>query len=209
MLSHLCPAVDLVLVQPHIPDPYLLHYQVFGSVLIRLPCCCLHSSPPCSSPSQTPPHIQEAAPGPQTENRLLLPPSAFLAHPHIHSVSSCAGSVGSFLIPVCLFTLVPLFQSQEQCTGHRRKVGPAVRTPPPSSSRGRPCPLSSHSLSGCTWLFMSTPTSPHAVNAGRGLSPACSVPDPCTCCVFQDVSPESLRAPVSPYLREQPPLLFL
>ena len=135
MLSHLCPAVDLVLVQPHIPDPYLLHYQVFGSVLIRLPCCCLHSSPPCSSPSQTPPHIQEAAPGPQTENRLLLPPSAFLAHPHIHSVSSCAGSVGSFLIPVCLFTLVPLFQSQEQCTGHRRKVGPAV---PSRSSRRRP-----------------------------------------------------------------------
>ena len=31
-----------------------------------------------------------------------------------------------------------------------------------------------------------------------------------TCCAFfQDVSPESLRAPLSPHLRQQPRLLFL
>ena len=133
MLSHLCPAVDPVLVQPHIPDPRLLHYQVFRSVLIRLPHCCLHSSLSCSSPSYTPLHIQGAAPGPQTENRLLLPPSAFLAHPHIHSVSSCAGSVGSFLtLSVCAYwSLCP--RAREQCTGDRRKTDPAV---PSCSSRG-------------------------------------------------------------------------
>ena len=123
MLSHLCPAVDPVLVQPHIPDPHLLHYQVFSSVLIRLTCCCLHSSPSCSSPSQTPLHIREAAPGPQTKNRLPchLPPSAFPACPHTHLVYSCAGSVGSFLTPsVCAhWSLCP---RSSECTGHRRKV---------------------------------------------------------------------------------------
>ena len=35
-------------------SPDLLHHQPFGSVLIRLPHCCLHSSPSCSSPSQLP-----------------------------------------------------------------------------------------------------------------------------------------------------------
>ena len=74
ILSHLCPAVDPVLVQPHIPDPRLLHYQVFSSVLIRLTCCCLHSSPSCSSPSQTPLHIREAAPGPQRTGFLVVCP---------------------------------------------------------------------------------------------------------------------------------------
>ena len=157
MLSHLCPAVDPALVQPHIADPHLLHYQIFGSVLIRLPHCCLHSSPSCSSPSQTPLHIQEAAPGPQTENRLLLPPSTFLAHPHIYSISSCAGSVGSFLTPVCLYTLVPLSQSQgalPQDTEGRWKTGPAI---PTYSSKGRPCPLSSPSP---LWVYLTIYESP-------------------------------------------------
>ena len=43
-------------------EPCLPRHQVLGSVLIRLPCFCLHSSPSClhsslscSSPSQTPP----------------------------------------------------------------------------------------------------------------------------------------------------------
>ena len=146
MLSHLCPAMDPVLVQPNIQDPCLLHYQVFMSVLIRRPCCCLHSSPSRSSPSQTPRHIQEAAPGPQTENRLPchLPPSAFPASSPL-SVQLC-WLCGVLSHLVCLCTLVPLSQSQEQCTGYRRKVGPAV---PSGSSRGRWCLLSSHSPSGC------------------------------------------------------------
>ena len=157
VLSHLCPAVDPVLVQPHIPDspPHppppppptaVLHYQVFGSVLIRLPRCCLHSSPSRSSSSQTPHHIQEAAPGPQTENRLPchLPPSAFPAPPPL-GVQLC-WLCGVLSHPVYLCTLVPLSQSQEQCTGYKRKVGPAV---PSGSSRGRWCLLSSHSPSRC------------------------------------------------------------
>ena len=176
MLSHLCPAVDPALVQPHIADPHLLHYQIFGSVLIRLPHCCLHSSPSCSSPSQTPLHIQEAAPGPQTENRLLLPLSTLLAHPHIHSVSSCAGSVGSFLTPVCLYTLVPLSQSQGAlCQDPEGRWALPFPPAPPGGARALPLPTA---LSGCTWLFMSPATSPQAVNAGRRLSPVCSVPRP-------------------------------
>ena len=149
MLSHLCPAVDPVLVQPHIPDAHLLHYQVFSSVLIRLPCCCLHSSPSCCSPSQTPLHIQEAAPGPQTENRLpcRLPPSAFPAPPQL-DVWLC-GLCGVLSHPLCLCTLVPLSQSQgavPQDTEGRWRMGPAV---PSCSSRGRLCPVSSHNHA--TW----------------------------------------------------------
>ena len=119
---------------PTLPDRCLLCHQVFMSVLIGFSCYCLHSSPSHSSPSQTtppPPHpVQESAPGPQTENRLLcrLPTSAFPALPHTHSVSSCAGSVGSFLTPVCLFTLVPLSQSQEQCP-RTQKGGPCRSLP--------------------------------------------------------------------------------
>ena len=146
MVSHLCPAVDPVLVQPHIPDPHLLHYQVFGSVLIRLPCCCLHSSPSCSSPSQTPLHIQEAAPGPQTENRLpcRLPPQPFRLYPH--SGSGCAGSVGSFLTPSVSahWSLCP--RAREQCTGHRRK---AALPFPPTPPGGAPALCLPTALSGC------------------------------------------------------------
>ena len=64
MQLHLCPAMDshpgsapLTSLEPCLPC-----HQVLGSVLIRLPCFCLHSSPSClhsslscSSPSQTPP----------------------------------------------------------------------------------------------------------------------------------------------------------
>ena len=60
-------------------------------------------------------------------------------------------------------------------------MGPAI---PSCSSRGWPCPLSSHCPQ---WVRLTIYESPHpleAVNAGRHLSPACSVADPCTCCVF-------------------------
>ena len=155
MVSHLCPAVDPVLVQPHIPDPHLLHYQVFGSVLIRLPCCCLHSSPSCSSPSQTPLHIQEADPGPQTENRLLchLPPSAF---PALHPLGVwLCGLCGVLSHPLCLCTLVPLSQSQGAVHRTQKEGGPAI---PSHSSRGRPCPLSSHSPQ---WVPLTIYECPH------------------------------------------------
>ena len=56
-------------------------------------------------------------------------------------------------------------------------------------------------------LWVSPPL--EAVNAGRRLSPACSVPDPCTCCVFfQGCFPrESQVFHVSPTTAA--PLLFL
>ena len=51
---YLCLTWILTCVSPISPNPCILCYQVFGSVLIRLPHCCLHSSPSCSSPSETP-----------------------------------------------------------------------------------------------------------------------------------------------------------
>ena len=66
MQCYLCLAWILTCFSPTSPGPCLLCHQVFGSVLTRLPHCCLHSSPSGSSPSQTPAsHAQEAAPGPQ------------------------------------------------------------------------------------------------------------------------------------------------
>ena len=127
MQSH--HAVDPVLVQPHVPDPHLLHHQLFRCVLIRLPCCCLHSSPTCSIPSwtcplpPTTPHFPEAAPGPQTENRILLPASAFPARPHTHSVSSCVGSVGVLSHPcLSVHTGPSVPEPGSSVSGHRRKV---------------------------------------------------------------------------------------
>ena len=69
MQLHLCPAMDSHpgSAPPTSLDPCLPHHQVLGCVLIRFPCCCLHSSPSClhssptcSSPSRThllPPHL--------------------------------------------------------------------------------------------------------------------------------------------------------
>ena len=62
--------------------------------------------------------------------------------------------------------------------GSRRKAeggGPAT---PSCSSRGRPCPLSSHSPQWVHLTVYESPQPPCAVNAGRRLSPACSVPGP-------------------------------
>ena len=93
MLSHLCPAVDLVLVQPHIPDPCLLHYQVFGSVLIRVPCCCLHSSPTCSKPFTDPRQPRSGCSARSSDReQASLPPAPT-------SLSSCAGFVGALSHP--------------------------------------------------------------------------------------------------------------
>ena len=136
MLSH--HAMDPDVFQPHITRPLPPGHQLFRSVLIRLPHChlysipsCLHSSPSCSStlqaiaPHPTPPHIQETAPGPETENRLLcrLPPSAFPARPLTHLVSSCAGSVGVLSYPcLSVHTGPSVPEPGSSVPGHRRKV---------------------------------------------------------------------------------------
>ena len=162
MQSH--HAVDPVLVQPHVPDPHLLRHQLFRCVLIRLPrCClhsspsCLHSSPTCSSPSRIPPPL---APRPQQHSATttfrkqlqVLKQTGFLAicPPQLFQLIStptrCLAVLalwGSCLTPVCLYILVPLSQSQgavRQDPEGRWRTGPAI---PSCSSRGRPCPLSS------------------------------------------------------------------
>ena len=94
-----------------------------------------------------------------------------------------------------------------QDTEGRWKTGPAS---PSHSSRGCPCPLSSHSPQ---WMHLTIYESPHpleAVIAGSCLRLACSVPDPCTCCVFfQGCFPrESQGSHVSPS-KTAAPLLFL
>ena len=81
-----------------------------------------------------------------SENRLLscLPPSAFPVHSHTHSVSSQAGFVGVLSHPcLSVHTCPSVPEPGSSVPGHRRwKTSPDV---PSHSSRGNPCPLSSHS----------------------------------------------------------------
>ena len=74
-----------------------------------------------------------------------------------------------------LCTLVPLSHSQGavcQDPEGRWKMGPAI---PSRSSRSCLCPPSSHSPQ---WVLLAIYECPQAVNAGRRLSPTCSVPEP-------------------------------
>ena len=144
MQSYLCPAMDPILVQSHIirplppassdigvcPDhtPTLLSTQ-----LTLLSTQLTHLLQPFTDTSSTRPpppttlchhHIQKAAPGPQT-NRLPchLPPSAFPAHLHTHSVSSCAGSVGILSHPcLSVHTGASVPEPGSSAPGPRRKV---------------------------------------------------------------------------------------
>ena len=131
---------SLSCVQPWIPswfsptslDPCLLHHQILGSVLIRLPCCCLHSSPSClhssptcSSPSWThlppphlhpPPHSQSSSRSSNNQASLLSAPislSSSSAHPL--GVQLCWLCGGSFSpLSVCAYwSLCP--RAREQC----------------------------------------------------------------------------------------------
>ena len=131
MQSH--HAVDPVLVQPHVPEPHLLRHQLFRCVLIRLPRCCLHSSPSCLhrsptcfSPSWTPPIPTPSSLGSSSTSSdrtgFFCPHQPFQLVPTPTQYPGVLALWGSFLTPVCLYTLVPLFRAREQCTGHRRKV---------------------------------------------------------------------------------------
>ena len=146
---------------PTSPEPCLLHHQLLGSVLIRLPRSylhsspsCLHSSPSCSSPSRThppsrpPPHSESSS---RSSNRLLchLPPSAFLARPHTHLVSSYAGSLGILYHHSLSVHTSPSVQSQgavPQVTEGRWKMESTVSS---CFSRGRRALCLPSALSGC------------------------------------------------------------
>ena len=98
-------------------------------------------------PPHSLPHSESSS---RSSNRLLchLPPSAFPARPHTHSVSSYAGSVGVLYHP-SLYTLVPLSRAKEQCPRTQKEGGrwnllflPA----PPGGARALCLPSA---LSGC------------------------------------------------------------
>ena len=184
--------MDLNVFQTHIPECCLLHHQLFRSVLIRLPCFYLHSSPSCSSPSQTMPHshIQDAAPGPQTENRLLscLPPSAFPVHSHTHSVSSQAGFVGVLSHPcLSVHTCPSVPEPGSSVPGHRR-WRPALLFPPIPLGGTRALCLPT-ALNRYTWPFMS-PIIPHKLWMQEGTSAQHVLSqEPCTCCLLPGCFP--------------------
>jgi len=111
MQSHLCRAMDPILVQPHItrtlppassalgvcPDqtPMLLSTQF---TILSTQLTLLLQSFTDTPPPHPLPHSESSS---RSSNRLLcqLPPSAFPARPHTHSVSSYAGSVGVLYYP--------------------------------------------------------------------------------------------------------------
>ena len=125
--------MDLNEFQPHIPEPCLLHHQLFRSVLIRFPCFYLHGSPSCSSPSQTMPHshIQDAAPGPQRTGFFpVFPHQPFQFIPTPTQYPAMMALRGSFLTPVYLYILVPLSQSQGAVCQDTESGRPALLFPP-------------------------------------------------------------------------------
>ena len=165
MQSH--HTVDPVLVQPHVPDPHLLHHQLFRCVLIRLPCCCihsspscLHSSPTCFSPSWTPPTPTPSCLGSRSRSSdrtgFFCPHQPFQLVPTPTRYPAVLALWGSFLTRVCLYTLVPLFRAREQCTGHRRKVEDGT-CHSLLLLQGAPCPSSSHSSQ---WVHLTIYESP-------------------------------------------------
>ena len=146
--------------KPTSPDPLLPCHQIFGFALIRLPCCCLHSSPSCSSLHRPLFTFREQLQvlKQRTGFFAVCPPQPFQLFPTPTRCPAVLALWGSFLTPVCLYILVPLSQSQgavPQDTEGRWRMGPAI---PSCSSRGRPCPLSSPSPQ---WVHLTIYESPH------------------------------------------------
>ena len=139
---HLTPASSCLWVCPD-QIPMLLFMQL--TLLL----------PFCTDPAPTP-TIQEAAPGPQAENRLLccLSPLAFPARPDTHSVSNCTGSFGGPFLPPSVHTgpSVPEQGAVCQDTEGRCKIGPAA---PSCSSRWGQCP------SDFLWVHLTIYECPH------------------------------------------------
>lgn len=170
------------------PDPSSCVIRSLGFALIRLPCCCLHSSSSSSSPSQTmAPHFQDVTPCPQMENKFCCFMSlvAFPSCPP-HLISNHTGFVGSFLIPICLYTLLAphVPEPGSSALGHRRKVKDGPCHSLSCSSKGRLCHLSSHSPQ---WMRLTIYGSlnPRSCECRKAPQPSLfQSQDPCTCYVF-------------------------
>ena len=219
---HLCPAMDRVLVQLYIIRPPTsciicssgLSWSDSDTAVTQLTLLVqAFIDPPCPP---TPFRMQFQVLKQRTGFFAACPINLSSSSPHPISIWLCWIYGGSFLTPVCLYIRVPLFQSQGavyQHTEGRWKMGAAI---PSCSSRGPHALCLPTALSGCTWPFMS-PTYCHPspnldpkqwMQEGASSQHVLSQ-DPCTCYVFfQDFPPDSLRAPMSPYLRQQRPLAF-
>ena len=142
MQSHLCPAMDPLLVQPPItrpPPPVSSAFQVCPDqtpmLLSTQPTLLLHPfidlprpplpTPPCSGSNSR-----------SSQNRLLchLPPSTFPALPHTSSVFHCSGFVGVLSHPcLSIHTGPSVPEPGNSVPEHRRKMedGNCHSLPPP------------------------------------------------------------------------------
>ena len=167
MQSHLCPVMDPILVQPHITRPLPPASSDLGVCPDQTPMLLSTQLTHLLQPfMDTPPPTSPPPTTTFTKQLKVLKQTGFLAvcsHQPFQLVPTStwypAGLAlwGSFLTPVCLYTPVPLSQSQgavRQDTEGRWRMGPAI---PSCSSRGRPCPLSAHSPQ---WVHLTIYESP-------------------------------------------------
>ena len=207
MQPHLCPAMDPILVQPHItrplppasshlgicPDqtPTLLSTQL--TLLLQ----------PFSDPSS---HSGSSSRSSDREQASSAPINISSSSPYLLNIQLC-WLCGVLSHPICLYTLVPLSQSQGSlCQDPEGRWALPFLPAPPGGARVLPLPLA---LSGCTWLFMSPATSPQAVNAGRRLSPVCSVPRPLPLlCLLPGCFPRESQGSLVSLSKRAAPLAF-
>ena len=100
-------------------DPHLLHHQLFGFVLIRFPCFCLHSLPSSPGPSQTP-HLlmfrmQLQVLKQRTGFFAICPQQPFQLVPTSIWYLAVLALWGSFLTSVCLYILGLCPRARELC----------------------------------------------------------------------------------------------
>ena len=160
MQSHLCPAMDPILVQPHITRPLPPASSDLGVCPDQTPMVLSTQLTHLLQPfMDTPPPTSPPPTTTFTKQLQVLKQTGFLAvcsHQPFQFICTptwCPAELalwGSCLTPVCLCILVPLFQSQgavPQDTEGRWRMGPAI---PSCSSRGRGALCLPSALSGCT-----------------------------------------------------------
>ena len=131
---------------------YTAHPPVYTA---HPPASALHGLPP-----PPPLHVWEAAPGPQTEQASSARISLSSSSPHPLGVQLCWLCGGPFSLPsVCTYwSLCP--RARELCPRTQREGGGWALPFPPAPLGGARALCLPPALSGCTWQFMSLPTSP-------------------------------------------------